>query len=158
MTEVGAVLDDDEKIRWADYLVAFYGEDLRMDPQTTQLIIGYDGHKLVFVAGFHHYRESSDGRPLDVELALAVTDRKKITGVCARAVCEYPFVTLGVPRMTAIIAMSNINSMELANRHGWKLEGTKRKAAADGGDIAIYGMLREECIFLKGSTGRRGRR
>jgi RimJ/RimL family protein N-acetyltransferase len=148
MTEIGAVFDKDEKTRLAEYLSDMYGEQLLIDPATTEMIIGYSGSELVFVAGFHNYRASKDKRPLDIELALAILNKRKITKACAKAVCRYPFITLKVPRMTATISATNENSMLLAERHGWVKEGVKRKAGPNGDDIVIWGLLRDECKFL----------
>ncbi|WP_062235874.1 GNAT family N-acetyltransferase [Aureimonas sp. N4] len=68
-----------------------------------------------------------------------------------RAGCAYAFEDLGCRRMTAIIKRTNRASRTVCERIGFKLEGTHRQAYEDGGTALSYGMVRDECKWLKGS-------
>ena len=56
----------------------------------------------------------------------------------------YPFEQLGVRRVTVLVHRKNKVSRRFVERIGWKLEGVLRKAAEDGRDLMVYGLLREE--------------
>ena len=62
----------------------------------------------------------------------------------------YPFRQCGYARLTALVAASNTRSVQLVTRRGGVLEGSMRKAAVDGGDLLVFGMLREECRWVTG--------
>ena len=62
----------------------------------------------------------------------------------------YPFVELGVQRLSAMVDASNAASRRLVEHMGYRLEATLQGAAADGGDTLIYVMRRHECRFLGG--------
>jgi hypothetical protein len=60
----------------------------------------------------------------------------------------YPFLQLDLPRVTCIVDEGNDESVRLAEHLGFKLEGRLRRAAPDGRDDLMFGMLREECRWI----------
>lgn len=56
----------------------------------------------------------------------------------------YLFDTLKVPRLTGLVADSNVRSQVACRKFGFKLEGVMRKALKDDEDLMIYGMLADE--------------
>jgi len=64
-----------------------------------------------------------------------------------RALFYYPFLQLGCERITVLIDDNNLKSRRLVEHVGWKLEGRLRRARP-GGDVLLYGLLREECRWL----------
>lgn len=66
----------------------------------------------------------------------------------ARAVSAFIFITAGLPRCTCMIPASHRAARALAVRLGAELEGTKRQAAPDGGDLLMYGLLRKDCRWV----------
>lgn len=62
----------------------------------------------------------------------------------------YPFEDLQCARVTAPVLSNNMRSRKLVESLGYTLEGTLRRAAPDGSDWLLYGMLKEECRWLKG--------
>lgn len=62
---------------------------------------------------------------------------------------NYPFEQLKVARINVCVADSNAASKALVEHMGFQKEGQIRKGAPDGGDLIVYGMLREECRFLR---------
>ena len=71
-----------------------------------------------------------------------------------RETFRYPFLQLGVRRLTAKVPALNLPSRRFVEALGFVLEGTVRKVLRDGNDCCIYGLLRSECRWLE--TPRRG--
>lgn len=65
-----------------------------------------------------------------------------------RACFKYLFKQLGLRRVTGLVDASNLAARALNERLGFKQEGVLRKRAPGGGDMIVYGMLREECRWL----------
>jgi len=59
---------------------------------------------------------------------------------------EFPFRVLEVARVTGLIRAENLNAQRFVSRLGFKYEGCMRKAFPDGGDLVLYGLLREEYL------------
>jgi hypothetical protein len=53
---------------------------------------------------------------------------------------------LEVPRVTGLIRAENLNAQRFVSRLGFQYEGRMRKAFPDGGDLMLYGLLREEYL------------
>lgn len=65
-----------------------------------------------------------------------------------RQLFAYPFVQLGLRRMTTITAANNASARALDERLGFKQEGILRAHYPGDVDAILYGMLREECRWL----------
>lgn len=76
-----------------------------------------------------------------------------MTKLYLQTIFAYPFEKLKVRRINVCIAESNKSSTKLVEHMGFKAEGRVRLGAPDGGDLIIYGMLREECRFLEKWNG-----
>ncbi|WP_185982656.1 GNAT family N-acetyltransferase [Aureimonas mangrovi] len=62
----------------------------------------------------------------------------------------FAFLDQDCRRITAMVKRTNKSSRKLVEKIGFKLEGTHRQAFADGGTLLSYGMVRDECRWLKG--------
>ena len=60
----------------------------------------------------------------------------------------YPFIQLKCNRITGLVRVDNLEAQKFDEHLGFKKEGLLRKAASDGTDMILYGMLKEECRFL----------
>jgi len=60
----------------------------------------------------------------------------------------YPFVQLGLPRVTVKIDEDNLESVKLGVHLGFQFEGSMRKAAPGGRREIIMGLLKEECRWI----------
>lgn len=60
----------------------------------------------------------------------------------------YPFVEMGVKRMSGYVNASNHEARRLDEHLGYELEATLKGAAPDGDDVLIYVMWRDKCRFL----------
>lgn len=73
--------------------------------------------------------------------------------VCKRfiqAAFRHPFVQLKCRRVTGLVRTDNYEAQRFDEALGFKREGVLRKADDDGCDLIVYGMLAEECKWLKG--------
>ena len=65
-----------------------------------------------------------------------------------RHAMAYPFVQLGLPRITCMISENNSASLRFTRHFGWVEEGRLREAGEDGEDVIVFGLLRRECKWL----------
>jgi hypothetical protein len=83
-------------------------------------------------------------RKPDIQVALAVKQPTVFTLGFARAFREvllHPMRHMGCTRITAEIEVSNERSWRQAVGWGFEIEGRKRNAAPDGGDVLVLGLL-----------------
>lgn len=64
-----------------------------------------------------------------------------------RLVFAYIFDQLGCTRITGRINACNDTALAMSQRLGFVHEGTMRSAAKDGGDVLLFGMLKQECKY-----------
>lgn len=81
--------------------------------------------------------------------------RTWINKLVLRAVFGYAFQHRNVRRLNLIVPVWNRDAQILALKSGGLPEGYMRKAAGDGSDAVIFGILREECPYfsMKPVTG-----
>lgn len=60
---------------------------------------------------------------------------------------HYPFVQLGLRRVTGLVPKSNKPALKFDLRIGFEIEGLCRNALPDD-DVYVLGMLREQCPFI----------
>jgi RimJ/RimL family protein N-acetyltransferase len=65
---------------------------------------------------------------------------------------HYPFVQLGVKRITVPVNDSNVKSIGLVEKMGFIMEAKLAQATPDG-DLLIYRLFRDECKYIKGKYG-----
>lgn len=90
----------------------------------------------------------SDYRRVDITVSAAGQDGWMTPGNI-RGFCRYPFIQLGCRRVTSVVPRKFKKARAFNEKFGFKLEGISRKALEDGQDAFIFGMLREECKWLK---------
>ena len=100
--------------------------------------------QLIAGAIFSEYRP-----PVDIREAFASISPKWANKYTLRHLFGFPFIHLKVRRMSSIVGSNNLASIDLTERLGFKREGICRAAMDDGSDAIIYGMLREECPWIK---------
>ena len=89
----------------------------------------------------------SDFRQTSVEMAIVVENKRGITKELIGVTCDYVFGYCGLKRVTAFTSPENKPSIMLIKRMGFKQEGIQRSAAPGGGDLLMFGILKEECRF-----------
>lgn len=69
---------------------------------------------------------------------------------------HYPFVEMGVDRITGYVHEDTLAARRLAEHMGFELETRLKGAAPNGADVLLYVMWRDKCRFLKGNHGQEG--
>lgn len=109
------------------------------------------GGKIVGGSVFYNYKVQN-GRPIDIEVSGAFEPSMWCIPSTLRALFHYPFVQIGCARMTTITGRKNKSARAMDLKLGFKLEGVARRAIFGTEDAIIYGMLREECRWVKGAA------
>ena len=60
---------------------------------------------------------------------------------------KYPFVTLGVSRITGWVEANNVDARRFNEHLGFKQEAVLKHAGSDGQDVILYVMFREDCRY-----------
>ena len=85
----------------------------------------------------------------DVNMHIVLTDRRAITRRVLQAGFDFPFNRLKVQRVTGLVPVDNMAAREFDEKLGFVQEGRKRHAFAGKVDGIYYGMLREDCRWIK---------
>lgn len=78
--------------------------------------------------------------------------RRWATRELLRAVCAHAFHTLGVERMTTVVAASNVRALAFDRKFGFREEARLARAAHDGSDAIYLVMWRAECKWLHSTS------
>lgn len=92
---------------------------------------------------FHEYRDN------DIQMSCAADSPRWLNRSILRALFHYPFKQLQVERVTAFAPARNAHTRSFLARVGFVQEGVMRRGFQDD-DCVIYGMLRDECAWIKG--------
>jgi len=84
----------------------------------------------------------------NVSMHIASVTPKWCTKSVLKVIFTYPFMELGVNRVTAAIREGNTKSRSLVERLGFKQEGELRHYYDTGESDIIYGMTKEECRWI----------
>jgi RimJ/RimL family protein N-acetyltransferase len=126
-----------EYLQWAEGVLG-----QKFDPKTVSLLTSLSQSGTIL--GVVIFSRFTTG---NCEITVAARDPRFISKRFALAVAAYPFLQLGYRRVTAFIAVDNLQSLDLAQRLGFRIEGTARYWFPSG-DAYILGLLREDCKFL----------
>lgn len=89
----------------------------------------------------------SDYTPTNVNMSIVIEGAHCMSRAGIRAVFRYPFLQLGVKRITGLIAESNARSRKNALNFGFIEEGRLRQFLPDE-DVIVYGLLKADCKWL----------
>ena len=59
----------------------------------------------------------------------------------------YPFIQLGLRRVTLVVTSKNAAALEFGRKLGFEVEGVCREAMPDD-DVVILGLLRRNCLLI----------
>jgi hypothetical protein len=104
-----------------------------------------DLEKVFLIAGVYWYNHYNGPDQYDITCAVASDTELAGRPDVIRKILEYPFGQLKVPRITGEVVASNERAIRTAEKLGFKIEGMKRKAAKNGEDMVVLGLLPEEC-------------
>lgn len=103
----------------------------------------HNGRALAGVV-YLNYRETN------IEVTIAADDPRWCRKGVLAGLFSYPFIELGVRRMTAIIPASNERSIKLCRGLGFSEEGRHPELFPDGSAGISLGMVRKDCRWLRG--------
>jgi RimJ/RimL family protein N-acetyltransferase len=128
---------NDEAVAWAKAVIGIDGPE--GDVFTVSLVDDED--KFLAVTVFSAYTG------LNVDMHIAARPKSHwLSRSFFNASFEVPFTMLQVPRVTGLIRAENLKAQRFVSRLGFQFEGRMRKAFPDGGDLILYGLLREEYL------------
>lgn len=128
-------------LEWA----ALHGPTYDFRQQMASAIGVVTGNKLVAVCVYHTFRKQVP----DIEMTIIADTPLWCTKGAVKFLLAYPFEQLGCARVTALIGRKNRRSRRMVEGLGWKLEGTCRRAWDGRQDCMVYGLLKDECKWLK---------
>jgi len=127
----------DEAVAWAKKVIGIDG----MSGDVTAISLLDDKGDFLAVTVFSAYT----GTNIDMHIA-ARPKSHWLSRSFFNASFELPFRVLEVPRVTGLIRAENLDAQRFVSRLGFQYEGRMRKAFPDGGDLVLYGLLREEYL------------
>jgi len=84
----------------------------------------------------------------NVWMHVALAPGARWTPAYVRYCFQYPFNELGCARVSGHVDASNAAARRVDEHLGFVQEAVLRGAAADGGDVILYVMWRDQCRFL----------
>lgn len=85
----------------------------------------------------------------DINMHLASDSPRWCTKNALKLIAHQVYNRWGCERMTALVGRKNKRCRKFVEGIGFKLEGVKRKGAGPASDLCIYGMLKNECKWLR---------
>ena len=125
---------DEELATWAEQS----GIGPFQRPLTAIGVADGKGEKIMAVAIYNNYRHHSD-----IEVSFVAATPRWATQGNIRAMLHYPFVQLGVKRLSAITTKKNKRCRKLLTGLGFKQEGVHPFAGSDGAPAITYGLYSE---------------
>jgi len=92
-------------------------------------------------------------QPPNIEASIATATPRWCNRGVLSAIFHYPFVQAGCLRVTAKTKATNQPARAFLCRLGFQQEGVIRHAYPDGVDMVVYGLLRDECRWLRNPSG-----
>ena len=130
----------DEQARLLDWAAAHYA-DAAVDGDTYAIGLEQSG-EIVGVVLYNNFLEVACNMHV-------VSDGKRrwLTRDFLVHAFAYPFIQLGLNRVTAMVPASNTDALTLDLKLGFQLEG-RMTEAMPGDDVVILGMLRRHCKWI----------
>lgn len=75
-------------------------------------------------------------------------DRRWLNRAFLYLTFAYPFLQMGVKRITSPVAASNTDARKFIEHIGFTLEASLKGASNDGSDMLLYVMFKEDCRWL----------
>lgn len=132
-------LDRDRCLRWAQAQIPFHPEAFA----NWWTAIGHEADGELIAAVFYTQPDSSTDLSMHV---VARPGSRWMTQGFVRVAFAYPFKQEKMHRVSASAPAANEPFQRMLELLGFRREGTKRRLV-DGGDVVIFGMLREECRY-----------
>ena len=105
-------------------------------------------NKIMAVAIYNNYRHDAD-----IEISFVAATPRWATQGNIRAILSYPFVQLGVKRLSAITTKKNKRCRKLLTGLGFRQEGVHPFAGENGATAITYGLYSEPAQKWVGQHG-----
>ena len=102
--------------------------------------------KLIAGVVYHAYSGGND-----IQMSVAADSKRWLSRDVLRALFAYPFVQVRCDRVTALTMKSNRSTRKFLLGIGFDEEGNIRRGFRTD-DCIVYGMLREECKWIRGKN------
>lgn len=119
---------------------------------------GYDGKskaigivkngKIGGVFVFHNFKSNPDGSFYEVEISALCIDKSSVSRQYLRTVFQYPFIQLGLERVTAVCSAKDEGVISMIKKLGFTPEGLHRKGYFGECDSISFSMLKNECKWI----------
>ncbi len=103
-----------------------------------------DEENILCVALFNNFGQNRRNETYDLQVTFVAATPRWATPGNIRAILHYPFIQLGVKRMTAITDKSNKKARKLLEGIGFRLEGTHPYGADGVAPSLTYGLYAEQ--------------
>ncbi|MEN9925899.1 MAG: hypothetical protein RL268_2025 [Pseudomonadota bacterium] len=110
-----------------------------------------DGDDLVAGVVYERY----NGVHVEASIA-ALPGRNWASRRALHAIFHYPFVQLGCEAISVLVPSSNLESLNLATKLGFRPEAMVSFAAADGSTLIVLKQFRAECRWIDHGQGQQG--
>jgi len=131
--------------QYPDYIAIaneIIGEDTEFGEDASTIAIFSDDNEFLAVVVYNNYTGT------DIAMHIASVSPKWATRESLRVVFTYPFIELGVRRVTAATKAGLTNAIRMVQRLGFIYEGAFRDYYEDGDSDVLHGMRRDECRWI----------
>jgi len=133
--------DQPRLLRWAEERFGY--DDCHLPPESEAVGV-FDGETVAAVIVYNaHY-----GHYLSMHVATNGS-RRWLTRDILAGIFGYAFQFKGATRINAVVSVKNVAIQILCLKLGFRVEATIRCGADDGTDGILFGMLADECPWLK---------
>lgn len=87
--------------------------------------------------------------PWDAELSIHLDKPACLSRAILRQLFSICFHEFKLVRLTCHVRKSNKRARKFVERLGWKIEGTKRKGFDGKRDAIVYGLIRDDCRWIR---------
>jgi RimJ/RimL family protein N-acetyltransferase len=128
-----------------DYLKNWAAKRIGIEGFGPSVAIGVQADDEIIAAAVYH-----DLRDGQIEASIAASSRRWATRSVLHTLFAYPFLQVGANRLLVTCSEANEKAMKMNSQLGFVQEGRLRQMYAPH-DAAIWGMLKQECKWLKGN-------
>lgn len=134
-----------ELCEWANKGIFGYGE---YDGKSKAIGLVLDD-KLISAVTYSNFQTNDKGELFSCEMGIFSIDKRWCNRQYLRTVYEYPFAQLRLKRVLTVCSAEDEGVIMFNKRLGFKQEGLHRKGWFTGCDAISWGMLREDCKWLR---------
>lgn len=105
-------------------------------------------NKVIAGVVYNNYTTDINNNPLNIEMSIFSIDKSWATRQNLKELFAYPFIQLGLKRVTATSSVNAEGVNIFLQKLGFTREGLHRNAYVDGSDAYSWGLLKQECRWI----------